>query len=86
MTNTIELAKATGQTKWFGTHPDGTNDFLGVEFTPEQLERFAALVRAEREWVDLTDDEILNLVTQYGIDDPHWFVHAVIAAFKEKNK
>ena len=84
--NIIELAKATGQTKWFGTHPDGTNDFLGVEFTPEQLERFAALVRAEREWVDLTDDEILNLVTQYGIDDPHWFVHAVIAAFKEKNK
>ena len=45
--NIIELAKATGQTKWFGTHPDGTNDFLGVEFTPEQLERFAALVRAE---------------------------------------
>ena len=42
--NIIELAKATGQTKWFGTHPDGTNDFLGVEFTPEQLERFAALV------------------------------------------
>ena len=37
----IRMARDTGKTKWFGTHEDGTNDFLGVEFTPEQLERFA---------------------------------------------
>ena len=73
MKNIIELAKEAG---FVGFGPIGQ----------QKLERFAALVRAEREWVDLTDDEILNLVTQYGIDDPHWFVHAVIAAFKEKNK
>ena len=107
--NIIELAKATGQTKWFGTHPDGTNDFLGVEFTAEQLKRFAALVREqtlkddkdlltaylvgfnaglkEREWVDLTDDEIINVISA----QPHAATYAeigqaVIAAFKEKNK
>ena len=71
--NIIELAKGV----W---HEDVSTMDL------QNLERFAYLVRAEREWVDLTDDEILNLVTQYGIDDPHWFVHAVIAKFKEKNK
>lgn len=43
--NIIEVVKATGKTKWFGTHPDGTNDFLGVEFTPEQLERFVDTIR-----------------------------------------
>ena len=74
MTNIIELAKEAGF------------DDLFIKYGDLCLERFASLVRAEREWVDLTDDEILNLVTQYGIDDPHWFVHAVIAAFKEKNK
>ena len=84
--NIIELAKATGKTKWFGTHPDGTNDFLGVEFTPEQLERFAALVRAEREWVDLTDDEIEQLINSSIWMSIPQFAHAVIAAFKEKNK
>ena len=44
------------------------------------------IAESERKWVDLTDDEILDLVTQYGTDDPHWFARAVIAAFKEKNK
>jgi hypothetical protein len=40
----IRMARETGKTKWFGTHEDGTNDFLGVEFTPEQLKRFTSLV------------------------------------------
>jgi hypothetical protein len=40
----IRMARETGKTKWFGTHEDGTNDFLGVEFTLEQLKRFTALV------------------------------------------
>lgn len=53
----------------------------------EQLERFAALVRAEREWVDLTDDEIDELIRKWcspdmGLLDFAW---AAIAAFKEKN-
>ena len=54
----------------------------------EWVERFATLVRAEREWVDLTDDEIYSLA-----EDIDWaagayfsYAEAVIAAFKEKNK
>ena len=54
-----------------------------------ELETFAALVRAEREWVDLTDDEIANAmelplddITCVELED----ARAVIAAFKEKNK
>ena len=81
--NIIELAKEAG----FG--------YIG--FPPEEgewvckesgLERFAALVRAEREWVDLTDDEIDELKRDYCIkaDDSCWWeaVGAVIAAFKAK--
>ncbi len=55
----IRMARETGKTKWFGTHEDGTNDFLGVEFTPEQLERFAALV------AEAKDKEIAELAEKY---------------------
>ena len=74
MTNIIELAKDV----W---HEDVSTMDL------QNLERFAAIVRAEREWVDLTDDEIAA-VMDYGtatakeLED----ARAVIAAFKEKNK
>lgn len=54
----------------------------------KRLERFAALVRAEREWVDLTDDEILAIAIQYDAEDGVSDVEygsRVIAAFKEKN-
>ena len=89
MKTIIELAKAAG---FFLDYDNSLycGDRDGV--CTEELERFAALVRAEREcdstvtsearkeWVDLTDDEIA------AIPFPHGFARAVIAAFKEKNK
>ena len=55
--------------------------YSGVEAS---LTKFAALVRAEREWVDLTDDEF-EILWRNAISDFD-FANAVIAAFKEKNK
>ena len=53
---------------------------------PEWVERFAALVRAEREWVDLTDDEIAQAVGS-PLDEVYIAdFRAVITAFKEKQK
>ena len=50
---------------------------------------YAAPVSAKREWVELTDDEILAIAIQYdaeeGISDVE-YGNRVIAAFKEKNK
>ena len=72
MNNIIDLAKEAG----FSDHYLATVQL-------HELERFAALVRAEREWVDLTDDEIVEIIgDDIYVDD----FHAVIAAFKEKNK
>jgi hypothetical protein len=53
----------------------------------QQLERFAALVRAEREWVDLTCEEVTALIRE-GAADGGWqgFATRVQDAFKEKNK
>ena len=84
--NIIELAKEAG----FDLSVDEYNgnsevDCEGVYYT-EVLERFAALVRAEREWVDLTDDEIEQLINSSIWMSIPQFAHAVIAAFKEKNK
>ena len=75
MTNIIELAKEAG----FGQPHIGAMQ--------HELKRFAALVRAERKWVDLTDDEINKLWydSSYG-DSGIDFARAVIAVFKEKNK
>ena len=42
----------------------------------------AKAIRAERKWVDLTDDEIAQ---EFCLDD-YDYARAVIAAFKEKNK
>ena len=47
----------------------------------------AAPVSEKREWVELTDDEVLECGGMDGADD--WafeFARAVIAKFKEKNK
>ena len=75
MTNIIELAKEAGFT--------GHEAFEGYECSEAELERFAALVRAEREWVDLTDDEINSIYD----NNPHLAdIRAAISAFKEKNK
>lgn len=80
MKTVIELAKEAGfklGTAWYGSS--------------KVLERFAALVVAEREWVDLTDDEIhaaINEPTE-DLEVMMWranYCRAVIAAFKEKNK
>ena len=85
--NIIELAKEAG----FDLSVDEYNgnlevDCEGVYYT-EVLERFAALVRSEREWVDLTDDEILNSLLKWRRGEYELQIaHAAIAAFKEKNK
>ena len=43
----IRMAREAGKTQWYGTHPDGTSDFICAEFTLEQLKHFAELVRAD---------------------------------------
>ena len=79
--NIIELAKEAGLLE------DSNCEIYGSYY---HLERFAALVQAEREWVDLTDDEIEQWVDSlpYDPDELHLtrFAREVIAAFKEKNK
>ena len=76
----IELAKEAGFTVY-------DNERRAVEGEEKNLERFAALVRAEREWVDLTDDEIYWVVAGISDTPMAWEIaRAVIAAFKEKNK
>ena len=77
MKTVIEMAKEAG--------------FTVTDYYPERLKRFAALVRAEREWVDLTDDEIYEVCKAVpfviiGPDYDKAVSNAVIAAFKEKNK
>ena len=77
--NIIELAKEAGD--WNGQT---------AEFNDAGLERFAALVRAEREWVDLTDEELAESLG-WKLGDPMYMTivglgKEAIAAFKEKNK
>ena len=96
--NTIELAKEAGFSVRRVSEPPKPYDHIAGY--GEELERFAALVRAEREWVDLTDDEMFVIACRVGFDGElmktnrangnpsiaEVFYHAVIAAFKEKNK
>jgi phosphoglycerol transferase MdoB-like AlkP superfamily enzyme len=72
----IKLAKEAG---W-----DDRLGFSGVEML-DFFERFAALVRAKREWVDLTDDEIGDAWEQCG-GTLRVFWDIASSAFKEKNK
>lgn len=45
----IDAASEAGAvTHWFGTMPDGTNLFKGAAFTPDQLQRFAAIIEARQ--------------------------------------
>ena len=80
MKTVIELAKEAG----FSCFEGG--------LVNKNLERFAALVRAEREWVDLTDNELIDalgfgkLLPVSGVRGELVDARAVIAAFKEKNK
>ena len=85
--NIIELAKEAG----FDLIGNEVVESDGYGFITPELEAFAALVRAEREWVDLTDDEIHSIYEQHYAMGGCWtdgfdYEHAVIAAFKEKNK
>jgi len=71
--NIIEMAKEAG--------------FTVTDYYPERLKRFAALVRAERKWVDLTDDEMWDVfISKDWTGEPLNLMSAVIASFKEKNK
>lgn len=77
--NIIELAKQVG----------GVADDQTIVLFHEELEAVARAIRAEREWVDLTEDEIANAmelplddITCVELED----ARAVITAFKEKNK
>lgn len=79
----IELAKEAGFAASTAGH------YIEVIGDDKDLERFAALVRAERQWVDLTDDEVNEIVHEKVMDMRMTYkdlVRAVIAAFKEKNK
>jgi hypothetical protein len=71
--NTIELAKDAGFDTDLPSFKNGTAIAL----------KLAALVRAEREWVDLTDDEILMCVKSQSIIET---VRRAFVAFKEKQK
>ena len=76
--NIIELAKEAGLL--------GEGEGLVTPYR-EAMERFAALVRAEREWVDLTCEEVTALIRE-GAAGGGWqgFATRVQNAFKEKNK
>ena len=83
MTNTIELAKEAG----FVPVSD-TGGVIDWECSHKNLERFAALVRAEREWVDLTDDEKGKVWGDWYVNGFYneELIDRAIAAFKEKQK
>ena len=87
--NIIELAKEAGLLE-VKTRPEAE-----VQLSKDALEKFAALVTAqlmsesasicaEREWVDLTDDEIEYAF--WSNENCFGGIRAVIAAFKEKQK
>ena len=74
--NIIEMAKEAG--------------FTVTDYYPERLKRFAALVRAERKWVDLTDDEVEDLATdwfaeEWAVDKAKGLIDDFLAKFKERN-
>ena len=96
--NIIELAKEAGYFLYDLTETHGIKTVETDESDQwAQLERFAALItaqlmsesasiRAEREWVDLTDDEIEEIGKSYFDEWSFGFARAVIAADREKNK
>lgn len=83
MKTVIELAKEAGGTEMPPYDYGARSDRLIMRH--DVLERFATLVRAERQWVDLTDDEIGDAWEQCG-GTLRVFWDIASAAFKEKNK
>ena len=78
MKTVIELAKEAGLLE-VEVRPEAE-----VRLSKDALERFAALVRAEREWIDLTPIELAEAFADKGSADAG--IRAVIAKFKEKQK
>ena len=78
----IELAVKANMV--YGDKKNGT---LMPNIRFKHLADFAAFVRAEREWVDLTCEEVTALIRE-GAADGGWqgFATRVQDAFKEKNK
>ena len=83
--NIIELAKQAG---FIVTGTRIESPYIGGSDISHRLADFAALVRAEREWVDLTDEEILKLWRSRGsfMLPPMKFAQIIITAFKEKQR
>lgn len=82
----LELAKKAGAIKRYWG--EGKESFAFQ--SDEQLEAFAALVRAEQEWVDLEPNDLCEIEERLGFRIDSWAIemigNAYIAAFKEKNK
>jgi hypothetical protein len=76
---------------WAYIDADGSfMDALDRQHGAYQTPLYAAPVSAKREWVDLTDDDILE-ADKHSHGNTEWakkkaFASAVISAFKEKNK
>ena len=60
---------------------------MSKTYTQEEVDAITALVRAEREWVDLTCEEVTALIRE-GAAGGGWqgFATRIQDAFKEKNK
>jgi len=93
MKSVSELAKEAGFEVVDGElrlYFDGSNALLKPNLmgtVVDGLKEFATLVRAEREWVELTDDEMWDVfINKDWTGEPLQLMSAVIAAFKEKNK
>ena len=91
--NIIELAKEAGFEVVDGElrlYFDGSNALLKPNLmgtVVDGLKEFAAIVRAEPKWVDLTCEEVTALIRE-GAADGGWqgFAAQVQHAFKEKQK
>ena len=92
--NIIELAKEAGLwpsvTDVFPAELERFAKLVRAEVEAEWIETNKALAKEiiERQWVDLTDDEVNKLIQAWHKSDDGLFDYAsaVIAAFKEKNK
>lgn len=51
----------------------------------KELERFAELVRAQRQWVGLTDEEVRVIVWNLPYEPSEEHIRAIEAKLKEKN-
>ena len=93
MKSVSELAKEAGFEVVDGElrlYFDGSNALLKPNLmgtVVDGLKEFATLVRAEREWVELTDDEMWDVfINKDWTGEPLQLMSAVIAAFKEENR